>query len=168
MTNEDLGCFLGQPCNPGELRRRVARDLCVAGLGENIDPPTGQLGREANVLAAPSDCLGELIVRDDEFHGVRVLVDKDTADVGRRNRVNDKPCGVWVEGDDVDGFASKLLDDRLDPGALETDASADRIYIAVRAGNRDLGPMPWFACTGFDADDAFVDFRYLELEQLHQ
>jgi hypothetical protein len=97
-----------------------------------------------------------------------VFVDVDAADVCWRDGLDNESGRVWVEGDDVDGFAAQLLDDCLDARALEADAGADGIDVAVHGGDGDLGAVAWLAGAGLDSDDPFVDLGDLKLEELHQ
>ena len=168
MSDDALHLLLIERIDPGELIACGLGDLSVACLGVDVDAPAGKLSSQADILATTADCLGELIVGDDELHGVGVLVDEHPGDVGRSDRVHDEPGRIRVEGNDVDGLSAKLLDHRLYAGALEADAGADGIDITVHGGHGDLGAVARLACTGFDPDDALVDLRNLKLEELHQ
>ena len=137
-------------------------------LGVDVDLPTAELTRKPHVLSAAADRLAELIVGHDQLHGEGLLVDEDLRNLGRLNGIAHKTRRIFAVGHDVDFLAAQFLDDRLDAGALHTDAGADRIDVGIAAGNRDLRPAAGLAGGCFDTNDALVDFGNLHLEQLDQ
>ncbi len=80
----------------------------------NIDAPAGELGREADVLPLLADGQGQLLVRDDQLHGVVLGVDQHPGDLRRGDGVADEAGGVFIVRNDVDLLAAQLLDHRLD------------------------------------------------------
>src|SRR5262249_257748 len=70
---------------------------------------------------------------------------------------------------DVDFFAPKFADNRLDPRSLHADARADGIDILLARRDCDLRALAGFPGDAFDLYSAVVDLRYFRLKQmLHQ
>ena len=63
-------------------------------LAHDVELPAGELARQADVLAAATDRLRQLVLGDRDIHAVRFLVDDDRAHLGRRHRVDDELRGV--------------------------------------------------------------------------
>src|SRR3546814_9418661 len=118
-------------------------DVCSSdlgvGLGHDVDRRAGELRGETNILAAAADGEAELIVGNNHFDPVLLLVDDDAGDRRRLKRVDYEGGEVLRPGDDVDLLALHFLDDRLDAAALHADAGADRVDRAVVADDADLG-----------------------------
>ena len=77
-------------------------------------------------------------------------------------------AGVRRPQDDVDALAGELLGDRLHARAAHADAGADRVDARIVGLHRDLGAQARVARGGLDLEQAFLDLRHLELEELHQ
>ena len=75
---------------------------------------------------------------------------------------------IAVPGNDVDLLAFELAGDGLNAGALEADAGAHRIHVAVLGKDRHLGALARFADTYPDDHGAVVDLRDLHLQELPQ
>ena len=76
-------------------QRRTLDELALAllarvGFGQDVDLRSGELAREADVLAAAADREAELVVGDDDFDPALFLVDDDAADRRRLERVDDE------------------------------------------------------------------------------
>src|SRR5207237_7071143 len=113
--------------------------LARVGFRQDVDLRSGELTRQAHVLAAAADGEAQLIVRDDHFDAAFFLVDYDAADRRRLQRVDDEGGEVLRPGDDVDLLALKLLHHGLDAAALHADARADRVDRAVVADHANFG-----------------------------
>src|SRR6185503_1359235 len=140
--------------------------LARVGFGQDVDLRYGELACEADVLAAAADREAELIVGHHHLDPALFLVDDDSADSRRLERVDDERRRVLAPRDDVDLLALELLDHRLDPAALHSDASADRVDRAVVADDPDLGAASGIAGGGLDLDDSVVNLRHFLSEQL--
>src|SRR5262249_9063545 len=55
---------------------------------------------------------------------------------------------------------------RLHARALDADAGADRVDVAIARADRDLRSGAWLASHRLDADDLLVDFGNFHLEEL--
>jgi hypothetical protein len=116
----------------GERVDRLLLHLLELALGDDVELPVGELRREADVLPLAADGEGELLVGDDELHGVVGVVDDDARDLRRRDGVAHEAGRVAVVGDDVDALAAQLLHDGLDARALDAHAGAHRVDVASR------------------------------------
>src|SRR4051812_33792150 len=149
-----------------DLLLRAPLELVDLRLAVDVDAPAGELRREPNVLALLADRERELVVGDDQLHAMAFGVDDDALDLGRGNRIADEARRVVIVRDDVDLFAAKLLDDRLNAAALHADARADRVDVAVARRDGDLGASTGLTRARLDANDLLVDLGDLLLEQL--
>ena len=136
------------------------------GLGQDVDVPAGEVGREPDVLPAPADGKRELLIRHHHLDTLRFLVEHDLGHLGRRERVDDERRRIGRPLNDVDLLALELADDRLHAGAAHADAGADGIDAAVVGMNGDLGAAAGVAGHGVDLDDAVVDLRHFLGEEL--
>jgi hypothetical protein len=107
-------------------------------LGLDVDPPAGQAGGEARVLALAADRQRELVVGDDDRGLLAVVVDEHLAHARRAQRLGDEAGGLVVVGDDVDLLAAQLGDDHAHARAARADAGADRIDAVGVRDDRDL------------------------------
>ena len=73
------------------------------------------MGGQTDVLAAPADGQGELIVGHHHFDSMGFLVKHDLGHFGGRQGVDDKSGGIGRPLDDVDLFALQLADHGLHP-----------------------------------------------------
>ena len=135
------------------------------GLALDVDPPAGEAGGEAGVLALLADGQRQLEVGDDDLGGAGLLVDPDLLDLGRRQRLGHEVGRVLGERDDVDLLAPQLVDDHADAGAPGADAGADRVDVGVVRPDGDLRAVAGLAGAGLDLDDAVGDLGHLELEE---
>ena len=140
---------------------------CSAAIARalDVDAPAGELGGETGVLTLLADGKRELVVGSDDRRGVRVLVDDDAVDLGRRERRGDVGRGVLVPRHDVDALAAKLADDHAHAAALGADAGADRVEARLAARDGDLAAGARLARDALDLDDAVVDLGHLDLEE---
>ena len=135
------------------------------GLGLDVDPPAGQAGGEAGVLAVAADRQRELVVGDDHGRLALLVVDDHLADAGRRKRFGDEAGGLVVVGNDVDLLAAQLGDDHPHPRAARADAGADRVDPVGVGDDGDLRAVAGLAGDADDLDQLVGDLRHLELEQ---
>jgi hypothetical protein len=91
--------------------------LLLVGLGlrHEVEFPAGQLRREADVLAAPPDGLGKVVLVHHDIHAVGVFVDDDAHDFGRHERVDHELRRFLRPENDVHSLAREFLCDRLYP-----------------------------------------------------
>ena len=54
-------------------------------LGKDLDLPTGQLRRQAHILAAPSDGVALLVLGNHHFHPRRFIIENDLCHLGRNS-----------------------------------------------------------------------------------
>ena len=135
------------------------------GLGLDVDPPAGQLGRQPGVLSLAPDRQRELVVGDDDGRLLVRVVDEDLAHAGRRQRLGDEPGGLLVVGNDVDLLAAQLGNDHAHPRAPGADAGADRVDPVGVGDDGDLGAVAGLAGDPDDLDQVVGDLGDLELEQ---
>src|SRR6266850_4637834 len=136
-------------------------------LGHQVDLPAGELGGEPHVLAVAADRHREVLLVDDDIHGVLLLVDHDRGHLGRRQRADHELRRIGRPQHDVDPLAGELLRHRLHARAAHADAGADRVDALVVGEDGDLRAHARIARRGLDLEQAFLDLRHLELEQLH-
>jgi len=65
--------------------------------------------RQPDVLSASADGLRELLLRNGDVHGMRILIDDDRGHLGRRHGIDDELGVVVVERNDIDAFAGVSL-----------------------------------------------------------
>ena len=92
---------------------------------------TRQLRGETDVLAAPADGQGELIVGHHHLNPVGLLVEHHLGHFGGRQGVDDEGGGIGRPLDDVDLLALQFADHGLHPRAAHADAGADRIDAGI-------------------------------------
>ena len=134
-------------------------------LGHDVDVPTGELGRQADVLSAPSDRQAQLVVGDHDLDPLGFLVEHHLGHLGRRQGVDDEGRGIGVPLDDVDLLALQLVDHRLHPAAPHSDTGANRIDARIVRQDGDLRARAGIARHRFDLDNAVVDLGNLLGEQ---
>src|SRR6185295_15035296 len=161
LVDVELGLEQG-----GALDELALALLAGVGFREDVDLRDGQLAGEADVLAAAADGEAQLVVGDDDLDAAFLLVDDDSADGRRLQRVDDEGREVLRPGDDIDLLALQLLHHGLDAAALHSDAGADRVDRAVVADHADLGAATRIAGRGLDLDDAVVNLGHFLGEQL--
>src|SRR3954452_1105563 len=135
------------------------------GLGLDVDPPAGQAGGEAGVLALAADRQRELVVGHDDGRLAALVVDEHLAHARRRQRLGDEAGGLVVVGDDVDLLAAQLAHDHAHARAARPDARADRVDAVLMRDDGDLRAVARLARDVLDLDEAVGDLRDLELEQ---
>ena len=154
---------------PVGLILALVLDLLVVlgelGLRLDVDPPAGEAGGEAGVLAVTADRQRELVVGDDHGRLALVVVDDHLADPRRRERLGDEAGGLVVVGNDVDLLAAELGYDHPHPGAAGADAGADRVDAVGVGDHRDLRAVAGLAGDADDLDQLVGDLRDLHLEQ---
>src|SRR6478735_1703458 len=157
----------------GRLLRCISRPgrtslIAVArGVGDDVDAPPGQLGRQAGVLALLADGQGQLVVRDHDPGGARGLVrDGDRIHARRRQGAGNEGCRVLAEVDDVDLFVVQFVHDGADAGAHFTDAGALGVDPRRVGLHGNLGAVPGFAGQRHDFHRMVGDFGYFEFEEL--
>src|SRR5216684_3878155 len=136
-------------------------------FGHQVDLPAGQLGGEPHVLAVAPDRHREVFLVDDDVHGVLFLVDHDRGHLGGRQGPDHELRRIGRPQHDVDPLAGELLRHGLHTRAAHADAGADRVDALVVGENGDLRAHPRIARRGLNLEQAFLDLRHLELEQLH-
>ena len=136
--------------------------------GHDVQLPAGELGGELHVLAELADRDGLLVLLDDHVHRVALLVDDDGAHLRRRQCVDHELRRVRRPQDDVDALAGQLLGHRLHARAAHADAGADGVDARIVRLHRDLGAQARIAGGGLDLEQALLDLRHLELEELHE
>src|SRR6516165_6469071 len=154
--DEQLGAFF-------EFGLPVLRFLL---LGDDVDVPAGELRSEPDILSAPADGKRKLLVGDDHFHALAVLVEHDLSDFGGRQRVDHEVGGVRRPRDDVDLLALQLVDHGLHARTAHADAGADRINRRIPGNHRDFRARTRVARHCLHLHDAVVDFRHFLREQL--
>ena len=123
---------------------------------------------QSGVLPRFANGKRQLVVVDDCRHRCLVSIDHHTFDRGGAEPTGKKDGFVFAPGHDVDPLVAQFPNDRLDPGAFHPHAGADRIDAGVVRIHRDFCSLSRFAGDGPDFNDTLVDFRDLELKQLHQ
>src|SRR6266513_1563108 len=136
-------------------------------LGHQVDLPAGQLGGEPHVLAVAPDRHREVFLVDDNVHGVLFLVDHDRGHLGGRQGPDHELRRIGRPQHDVDPLTGDLLRHGLHPRAAHADAGADRVDALVVGEDGDLRAHARIARRRLDLEQAFLDLRHLELEQLH-
>src|SRR5450759_1943350 len=141
--------------------------LSCCDVGPDVDPPAGQPRRETRVLTFAADREAQLVVRNHDTgrSGARVH-DLDARHPRRRQRGGDELRRVLGPAHDVDLLVAQLVHHRPYPLTHRTDAGALRRHVGVGAAHRELRTVPGFARDRLDLDDALLDLRHLELEQL--
>ena len=135
-------------------------------FADDLDLPTDKTRRETNVLSFLTDRKAQLIFADDDFH--QAVVDVGNANLRnlcRRKCIRRKHRRLVRPFDNVDLFAAKFLDDRLNTRALHTDAGSDRIDVLFVRRNGDLCSVARFANGRFDNDGFVVDLRNFHLKE---
>ena len=135
------------------------------GLRADVDPPAGQAGGQAGVLALAADGQCQLVVGNDDRRLARLVVDEYLPHPRRREGLGDKPGRLVVVGDDVDLLAPELRDDHANPRAPRADACADRIDAVGVGDNGDLGAIAGLTRDVGYLDQAVGNFGNFELEQ---
>src|SRR6266513_175304 len=136
-------------------------------FGHQVDLPAGELGGEPHVLAVAADRHREVLLVDDHVHGVLFLVDDDRGYLGGREGADHELRRIGRPKHDVHALAGELLRHGLHARAAHADAGADRVDALVVGEDRDLRAHAGVARRGLDLEQAFLDLRHLELEQLH-
>src|SRR4029077_2243583 len=134
-------------------------------FGQNIDIPTGKLGRKPHVLAAPPDRQRKLALGDHHLDAVGIFVQHHFGHFGRRQRIDDEGGSILVPLDDVDLLALQLADHRLHTLTAHADAGADRIDRGVFGNDGNFCPGAGISRHRLDLHDAIVDLRDLRPEQ---
>ena len=107
-----------------------------------------------------------MVIGNDNFNTLSILVENDFCDFCRLERVDNECRGLFVPGNDVNLLALKLADNRLNPAAAHADTSPDRIDGRILRNDGDLGPRTRIPGDGPNFDHPIVDFRYFLREQL--
>src|SRR6478735_2879969 len=137
------------------------------GVGADVDPPAGELGREPGVLALAADGQGELVVGHDDASRAQLAVDDlDRGDPRGRQRRGDERGRVVGPVDDVDLLAVQLAHDGTHPRAHRADARALGVQARNGGVHRDLGAVTGLAGQRLDLDAAVGDLGHLEREEL--
>src|SRR3989442_4947520 len=136
-------------------------------FGHQVDRPAGELGGEPHVLAVAADRHRQVFLVDDDVHGVLFLVDDDRGRLGGREGADHELRRIGRPQHDVDPLAGELLRHGLQARAAHADAGADRVDALVVGEDGDLRAHARIARRGLDLEQAFLDLRHLELEQLH-
>ena len=84
---------------------------------------------------------------------------------GRAQRLSNEGRLVFPPLDDVDLLAAQLVDHLAYPRPACTHAGADRVYVRIVRGHRDLGPVPRLAGDRPDLDITVDQLGHFELEQ---
>ena len=103
--------------HPLPLWRRAGEGAGAFSTGLDVDPPAGELGGEAGVLAVLTDGQRELVLRDVSGRRPGVTIDLDAEHLGRAERIGDELTGVIGPGNDVDAFRAELADDAANANA---------------------------------------------------
>src|SRR5215210_1710064 len=137
-------------------------------LGLYVYLPVRQLHGEAGVLALAPDRQRELVVGHDHLGLLLVLVQIDLAHPRRAQSLGDKPRGLGVPLDDVYLLVPELGDDGPNPAPARAHAGADRISTRLLGPHCHLGAQPGLAGYCPDLDEAIIDLRHLQLEEVPQ
>ncbi len=100
-------------------------------LALDIDLPTGELDRQANILTPPANRQRQLIVGNDHIHRSGILVDDHLGNLRRRKCAVHVAGRVFIPGHDIDALAPEFLHHRLDPAALHSHTGTHGIHIAI-------------------------------------
>ena len=96
-------------------------------LRQYIDVPASKLRSETDILAAPSDGKGQLLIRHHNLDALLVFVEHDFGDFRRRQRIHHEGGDVGRPWNDVDLLALQFGHDRLHTRAPHADAGADGV-----------------------------------------
>src|SRR5262249_53082214 len=107
----------------------------------------------------------KLVFLDEDDGPPQPGVKEHLLDAGRLEGVGDEHLERIVPADDVDAFATQLIDDVLDATAADADAGADAIHLHVDARDRDLAAVASLARQRLDLDGPVLDLGDLLLEQ---
>ena len=111
----------------------------------DINLVSGKSCSQPRILSFPADRKRKLIIRYNDLRALFLGICKNRNDLGRRQRVLNQVAGVLIPGNDINLLAAKLLDNRIDAAAVETDAGADRINAGICARDSDLGSSAGFS-----------------------
>ena len=109
------------------------------GLALDVDLETGQTSCQTGVLSFFTDSQRKLIIRNDNLRCLLVVICDNGDDFGRAQCILNENCIVLVPVDDIDLLAAKLIDNRIDSGAVDTNAGSYGIYVRVVGINSHLG-----------------------------
>src|SRR5690606_24323869 len=123
----------------------------------DVDLPARQLGRQADVLAACADGLGQVLGVDHDVHCVLVFVDHDGFDMSWRERTNDELGRIVGPQDDIDLFTTKLVAHSRDSRAAHAYASADGIDTLVVSHHSNFGTHARIAGCRLDLEQTLLD-----------
>ncbi len=137
-------------------------------LALDVDLPSSELNRQANILPPPANRQRKLIVGNNHIHGTGAFVDNDPGNLCRGERAVHVTCRVRVPGHDIDPLAAKLLDDGLDSASLHAHAGTHGIHIVVLRGNSDLRAAARLPSRRLDGHYLLVHFGHFLLEELRQ
>ena len=138
------------------------------GLVHDLQIPARELAREAHVLAAAANGLGELLFLHGDVHGVVFVVLEDRLHLRRRHRADGQLRRIVVPQHDVDLFAGQLAGHGLHSGAAHPHAGPHGVDAPVVGLDGDLRPRARVARRGANFDDVLGDLRDFDLEQFDE
>ena len=134
----------------------------------DVDPPARQARGQSDVLSFPTDRQRKLIVRRHDRRRSRLLIDDHSAYFSRAQSAGHIPRRIVAPANDIHLLPAQLIHDRLHAAPAVPHTGPDRIYILLLRHDRHLRASPRLSRLGLQLNDALVNLRHLQLEQLAQ
>src|SRR5450830_1625539 len=171
LFHQDVGHFLVDVeffHEQGAHCRGFRRCLVLGLFGRHdVDLPASQFSSQAHVLARTADRNRQVFFIDHHVHGVLFFIDDDGRDIRGSQGANDELGRIIRPQHDVDALATEFTGDSLHARTAHADAGADRVDALVRGVDGDFCTHARIAGSRFDLQQALLDFRHFQLEQLH-
>src|SRR5450830_203709 len=171
LFHQDVGHFLVDVeffHEQGAHCRGFRRCLVLGLFGRHdVDLPARQFRSQAHVLAGTADRNRQVFFIDHDVHGVLFFIDHDGRNIRGSQGANDELGRIIRPQHDVDALATEFTGDSLHARTAHADAGADRVDALVRGVDGDFCTHARIAGSRFDLQQALLDFRHFQLEQLH-
>src|SRR5208337_3790928 len=102
---QQIGGNLPHPGNPQQGEIAFLQRPGVLGLALDVDLPAHQSGSQSYILTPLANGQGQLVVRDDDLHGLGDLVQDDATHLSRGQGIGGELGRIRMPGNDVDLLA---------------------------------------------------------------